>query len=72
MNIILWILAAVMSHGLTSCRYGMLPYARSYLKRGFSVVLYDQRNHGESGRSITTLEYQEKDDVTYSHRLCWA
>lgn len=54
---------AIMSHGLTSCRYGMLPYARLYRKRGFSVVLYDQRNHGESGVSITTLGYQEKDDL---------
>lgn len=54
---------AILCHGLNSCRYGMLPYAESYLKRGFSVVIYDQRNHGDSGKAFTSMGFYEKYDL---------
>lgn len=54
---------AVMCHGFTSCRYGMLPYAALYLKRGFSVIIYDHRNHGDSGKARTSMGYYEKYDL---------
>ena len=53
----------VISHGWTSCRIQMLGYAKSYLKLGFHVFIYDQRNHLDSDKSITTMGYKEADDL---------
>lgn len=53
----------VLVHGYTSTLCGMLKYVEDYRRLGFDAVLYDQPNHGESGRRPTTMGYVEKDVV---------
>ncbi|HIU66532.1 MAG TPA: alpha/beta hydrolase [Candidatus Caccomorpha excrementavium] len=54
---------AVLSHGFTSTKYASAMYAEIFLNRGFEVVIYDQRNHGQSGKAYTTMGYYEKFDL---------
>lgn len=54
---------AVISHGYTSTKYASAMYAEIFLKRGFEVVIYDQRNHGQSGKGFTSMGYFEKFDL---------
>lgn len=53
----------VMAHGHTYTHHGCLKYARMMLQKGFNVVLYDERYHGNTGGSFSTLGYYEKDDL---------
>lgn len=54
---------AVCVHGWTSNYLGMCNYADMYLEMGFSVVLYDHRNHLLSGGDSTTMGAAECDDL---------
>ncbi len=54
---------AVLCHGLGYSRYGCLKYAQIYLKLGFHVVIYDHRNHGRSGKALTSMGYYERYDL---------
>lgn len=54
---------ALMCHGYTAnmqCSYG---YADVFLKLGFTVVMYDHRNHGISDKAYTSMGYFEKYDM---------
>jgi fermentation-respiration switch protein FrsA (DUF1100 family) len=53
----------VISHGHTYTHHGALKYARMMYDYGYSVILYDQRFHGNSGGKNTTLGYYEKFDL---------
>ena len=53
----------IIVHGWTSCRVQMLGYAKIYLKAGFHVFTYDQRNHLDSDKVITTMGDKEADDL---------
>jgi len=53
----------LMCHGITCNYQSMYKYADIYLKNGYSVFLYDHRNHGESQRNYTSLGYFEKKDA---------
>ena len=50
-------------HGLNRTRREHLERAAEAHKRGYGVVLFDLRNHGESGRAYTTLGVMESHDV---------
>jgi fermentation-respiration switch protein FrsA (DUF1100 family) len=54
---------AVLCHGLGCAKYGSLKYAELFLKLGFTVLIYDQRNHGLSGKAHTSMGYYEKYDL---------
>lgn len=54
---------AVLCHGFTYSKYGSLIYAEIYLKLGFTVVIYDHRNHGNSGKALTSMGHYEKHDL---------
>ncbi len=54
---------ALIMHGYTSCKENMLPYARAYYDRGFSVIVPDQRAHGESGGEYCGMGWPERLDV---------
>ena len=54
----------VMVHGYTSTLCGMMKYVEDYRRLGFDAVLYDQPNHGESGRVPTTMGAREKGVVS--------
>jgi Dipeptidyl aminopeptidases/acylaminoacyl-peptidases len=55
----------VFSHGITSSRWYILKKGRidSLLNRGFNVLTFDHRAHGESEGEIPTYGYLEKYDL---------
>ena len=53
----------VILHGWTSNRFFMSSVASLYLKLGFHVFVYDQRNHLESDKIVTTMGNFEADDL---------
>ncbi len=54
---------AVLCHGLGCAKYTSIKYAEMFLKLGFSVLIYDHRNHGNSGRAHTSMGYYERYDL---------
>lgn len=54
---------AILCHGLGYARYGSIKYLDLFLNLGFSVLMYDHRNHGESGKALTTMGFYEKYDL---------
>src|SRR5262245_24630820 len=50
-------------HGLNRSRLELLERAAEASKRGYGVLLFDLRNHGESSRAYTTLGINETRDV---------
>ena len=53
-------------HGLNRSRLEHLERAAESSKRGYGILLFDLRNHGESGNAYTTL------GITESHDVCAA
>ncbi len=50
-------------HGLNRSRLELLERAAEARRRGYGVLLFDLRNHGESGRAYTTIGIFESRDV---------
>jgi pimeloyl-ACP methyl ester carboxylesterase len=50
-------------HGLNRSRVEMLERGADANRRGYGVLLFDLRNHGESGRAYTTIGIFESRDV---------
>ena len=53
----------VASHGYSGTRYGALPYARLFFRRGCHVLVFDARCHGESEGDFGTFGYHERHDL---------
>src|SRR5258705_5224093 len=53
----------IFCHGLNRSRLELLERAAEANRRGFGVLLFDLRNHGQSGQAYTTLGIQESKDV---------
>jgi len=53
----------LMCHGITSNYEGMKKYSIPLIKKGYSIMFYDHRNHGYSDRNYTTLGFFEKKDA---------
>lgn len=51
-------------HGVSECKIIGLPMAALLHNRGFNVLLYDSRRHGESGGSFCTYGFYEKNDAS--------
>jgi fermentation-respiration switch protein FrsA (DUF1100 family) len=65
-----WLLASrgrgatiIYSHGLFRSRRELLERAVDLWRLGYGALLYDARNHGASGRAVTSLGYHERRDV---------
>jgi uncharacterized protein len=54
-----WVL---LYHGVSDNRTGVLGHAEFLLRHGYSVVMMDSREHGESGGDICTYGWQERHD----------
>lgn len=54
---------AILCHGLGCAKYESIKYAEIFIKLGCSVLMYDHRNHGMSGKAFTTMGYFEKYDL---------
>jgi alpha-beta hydrolase superfamily lysophospholipase len=50
-------------HGLNRSRLELLERAAETNRRGYGVLLFDLRNHGESGEALTTIGVSESQDV---------
>ena len=52
----------IVAHGHGSTREGMMKYAYLYFKKGYTIILYDQRGHGDNVRVPCTAGDQESRD----------
>lgn len=55
----------IISHGYTLSLAGSIKYAEMFLNRGYSVFIYDHRNHGLSTRSFTSFGHYESEDLKH-------
>jgi len=62
-----WLLASrgrgatiIYSHGLFRSRRELLERAVALWRLGYGALLYDARNHGQSGRAVTSLGYNAR------------
>lgn len=55
----------ILVHGHTSNRYGSVKYVNSYIKLGFSCLIYDSRSHGDNAHDICTLGNIESEDLMF-------
>ena len=56
-------------HGLNRSRLELLERAVASAQRGYGVLLFDLRNHGESGDAYSTLGVKESEDVCAAKAL---
>jgi len=50
-------------HGVSDNRTGVLGHAEFLLRHGYSIVMMDSREHGESGGEICTYGWKERHDT---------
>ncbi len=60
----------ILLHGVTVNRYTSYKYIPSFYKEGYHVVCYDHAHHGLSSGKMTTLGYNESDDVLEVIKYC--
>lgn len=53
----------IFCHGVTVSLLTSIKYAKLFLRRGFNVILFDERRHGRTGGKTTSYGYYEKDDL---------
>lgn len=63
---------AIICHGYTCGKYSSMVYAAMFLRKGITVLAYDHRNHGLSGKAYTTMGYYEKFDLQTVVDWCYS
>ncbi len=51
-------------HGVGDCKIAGVQMSAFFFERGYNVLLYDSRHHGESGGHYCTYGFYEKHDVS--------
>ena len=59
----------IFCHGLNRSRLELLERGAESNRRGYGVLLFDLRNHGESGRAYTTIGIHESRDVCAAQKF---
>jgi pimeloyl-ACP methyl ester carboxylesterase len=59
----------IFCHGLNRSRLELLERGAESSHRGYGVLLFDLRNHGESGRAYTTIGIHERRDVCAAQKF---
>ncbi|MBI2149737.1 MAG: alpha/beta fold hydrolase [Acidobacteria bacterium] len=59
----------IFAHGLNRSRLELLERGAESNRRGYGVLLFDLRNHGESGRAYTTIGIHESRDVCAAGKI---
>ena len=54
---------AILCHGFGCAKYTSIKYMELFYQLGFSVLMYDHRNHGLSGKAYTSMGFYEKYDL---------
>lgn len=63
---------AILCHGWTSGKISMSGYAKRLMDLGFTCLMYDHRNHGESAKCApTSMGYYEKYDLQSVLDYCY-
>jgi alpha-beta hydrolase superfamily lysophospholipase len=53
----------VFCHGVTENKLNSVKYMNIFIKKGFNAIIYDHRHHGETGGTMISYGYYEKDDL---------
>lgn len=53
----------LLSHGVTSNRWGMMKYAPIFIRAGWNIAILDHRKHGKSGGEIISYGVFETKDM---------
>jgi len=53
----------ILIHGITSSMWASVQYIEMFYNRGYNVLIYDQRNHGQSEGRFTTMGAFEQIDA---------
>lgn len=61
----------ILVHGIRDNRWSSLKYVDMYIDKGYNVLIYDSRHHGESGGDTITYGYYEKYDLDAFVNWVW-
>lgn len=61
----------ILSHGFRCSRVCSYIYAKVFLNLGYTVLAYDQRNHGDSDKTFSGMGYYEAKDLNEIIHWCY-